>query len=134
MTESDMHGFVKGSPRLLPRLEGLLVLIAATLAFGSLEQSWWLYAALFLVPDISFAGYLAGKRFGAGCYNAAHSYLLPLMVLCGSSVALWPLGLAIAAIWIAHIGFDRALGYGLKYSAGFHYTHLGRIGRNQAAG
>jgi len=28
----------------------------------------------------------------------------------------------------AHIGFDRALGYGLKYSKGFGYTHLGRIG------
>ena len=32
-------------------------------------------------------------------------------------------------IWLAHIGFDRALGYGLKYSAGFGFTHLGRIGK-----
>ena len=32
-------------------------------------------------------------------------------------------------IWCAHIGFDRALGYGLKSAAGFEFTHLGRIGR-----
>ena len=40
-----------------------------------------------------------------------------------------PLILSIAMIWLAHIGIDRALGYGLKYEAGFGFTHLGRIGR-----
>jgi Domain of unknown function (DUF4260) len=30
---------------------------------------------------------------------------------------------------IAHIGFDRMLGYGLKYASGFGDTHLSRIGR-----
>jgi len=39
-----------------------------------------------------------------------------------------PLTLSIALIWLAHIGIDRALGYGLKYETGFTYTHLGRIG------
>ena len=37
--------------------------------------------------------------------------------------------LSIAMIWLAHIGFDRALGYGLKYATGFGFTHLGRIGK-----
>jgi Domain of unknown function (DUF4260) len=32
-------------------------------------------------------------------------------------------------IWLAHCGIDRALGYGLKYQAGFGFTHLGRVGR-----
>ena len=41
-----------------------------------------------------------------------------------------PLTLSIAMIWLAHIGIDRALGYGLKYSAGFGFTHLGRIGKD----
>jgi len=36
---------------------------------------------------------------------------------------------AISIIWIAHIGFDRSLGYGLKYADGFGYTHLGLIGK-----
>jgi hypothetical protein len=31
-------------------------------------------------------------------------------------------------IWIAHIGFDRLMGYGLKIGPGFKDTHLGRIG------
>jgi hypothetical protein len=43
-----------------------------------------------------------------------------------------PLTLSIAMIWLAHIGIDRALGYGLKYSAGFGFTHLGRIGKEAA--
>ena len=40
-----------------------------------------------------------------------------------------PLVLSVAIIWLAHIGFDRALGYGLKYASGFGFTHLGRIGK-----
>ena len=28
-------------------------------------------------------------------------------------------------IWVNHIGVDRLLGYGLKYSNGFGWTHLG---------
>jgi hypothetical protein len=39
-----------------------------------------------------------------------------------------PLPFALALIWLAHAGFDRALGYGLKYASGFRDTHLGRIG------
>jgi CheY-like chemotaxis protein len=39
-----------------------------------------------------------------------------------------PMLLAVGLVWCAHIGFDRLLGYGLKYGAGFAYTHLGRIG------
>jgi hypothetical protein len=41
--------------------------------------------------------------------------------------------LSLALIWLAHIGFDRALGYGLKYAAGFGFTHLGRIGKEARA-
>ena len=41
---------------------------------------------------------------------------------------------AVMAAWIVGaglllIGIDRALGYGLKYTAGFGLTHLGRIGK-----
>lgn len=28
---------------------------------------------------------------------------------------------------VVHIGFDRALGYGLKYPTGFKDTHLQRV-------
>ena len=42
------------------------------------------------------------------------------------------LQLALALIWLAHIGFDRLLGYGLKSTEGFGFTHLGRIGKEKA--
>jgi hypothetical protein len=38
--------------------------------------------------------------------------------------------LPIALIWTAHISFDRALGYGLKYFSAFGDTHLGQLRRN----
>jgi uncharacterized protein DUF4260 len=121
-------GAVTGGLRTLLRLEGLTLLAGMTLLYAVWGGSWWIYALLFLVPDLSFAAYLAGPKAGAIGYNAAHSYMAPvtLMVL-GFGMAS-PLTLSIALIWLAHIGFDRALGYGLKYSAGFGFTHLGRIG------
>jgi hypothetical protein len=45
----------------------------------------------------------------------------------------WQVGLVIALIWLAHIGLDRALGYGLKLTTAFGETHLGRIGRRSVA-
>ena len=120
-------------PRLLLRLEGLALFILATWAFAYTDTSWWLYAVLFFSPDLSFAGYLAGPRLGALAYNALHATLGPA-VLVGLGLFLESsMLLGLAAIWAAHIGFDRMLGYGLKYSSGFNDTHLGRIGR-QAAG
>jgi hypothetical protein len=44
-----------------------------------------------------------------------------------------PLQLA-ASILIAHVGMDRALGYGLKLPSAFQDTHLGRIGRKAQRG
>ncbi|KKB35215.1 hypothetical protein QY97_01956 [Bacillus thermotolerans] len=35
--------------------------------------------------------------------------------------------LAVGLIWSAHIGMDRAIGYGLKYSTHFKDTHLNRV-------
>ena len=62
-------------------------------------------------------------------YNAAHAYLAPMVLMTIGFAGAEPLVLSIAMIWLAHIGIDRALGYGLKYTAGFGFTHLGRIGR-----
>ena len=35
--------------------------------------------------------------------------------------------LAVGLVWLAHIGIDRALGYGLKYPTHFEDTHLQRV-------
>ena len=124
-------GAVNGAVRVWLRLEGFAFLVFAVYLYSSGGHSWLLFAALFLVPDISLAGYMAGPRVGAAVYNVAHSYAGPLVL----TIALLASGMTLIAalIWGAHVGFDRALGYGLKYPTAFGDTHLGRIGgRNQA--
>jgi hypothetical protein len=104
----------------------LALAAAATAAYAHAGFSWGLFAALFLAPDLSFAAYWLGPKWGAAAYNLVHSTIAPL-ALGGLGLALGAaLFQAIALIALAHIGFDRALGYGLKYSAGFGATHLGR--------
>jgi hypothetical protein len=120
------EGFVHGVPKLLLRLEGAAVLAAAAIAYSQIGGGWGLFALLFLVPDLSMLGYLAGPRSGAAVYNFGHSYLAPGALGAAGLLAGMPMLLSIALIWVAHIGFDRALGYGLKYATAFKHTHLGR--------
>jgi hypothetical protein len=87
-------------------------------------------AAALLVPDISLAGYLGGPKVGAAIYNSAHWYGGPLLVW----LLVPAVPIAVPLIWAAHIGMDRMVGYGLKYPADFHDTHLGRLGVRDAAG
>ena len=115
--------------RLILRAEGAALALAAIAGFAWTGQSWWLFAALILVPDVAIAGYLAGPRIGALIYNIAHTTIWPLALAVSGAVGAMPLALAIAFIWLAHIGIDRALGYGLKEPTDFRDTHLGRIGR-----
>lgn len=122
------RGYIEGAPRVFLRLESAAVAIVAILAYRQLGQPWWLFAALILVPDLSMLGYLAGPRLGACCYNAMHFYLGPSILAGFGIVTGSTLFDSVACIWIAHIGIDRLLGYGLKYPEGFAFTHLGRIG------
>jgi hypothetical protein len=109
-------------------MEGAALLLSALLGYSWCGQPWWLLAALILVPDASMLGYLASPRAGAAIYNAAHSTIAPLLLLSGSVLLDDRATSGLALIWLAHIGFDRALGYGLKYVSGFSDTHLGRLG------
>lgn len=127
-----MPGSATGSVRLLLRLEGLCVFVVALFAYSRWGLGWGTFALYFLVPDASFLGYLAGSRVGAFAYNLAHSYLGAITCLMAGLLLPAPAALGAGIIWCAHIGFDRALGYGLKYGQGFGYTHLGRIGSRHA--
>jgi hypothetical protein len=113
------------------RVEGLALGLLCVWLYSFQQQPWWLFALLFLAPDLSMLGYLAGPRMGALTYNVVHSWaLVAILALAGSY--LWggnSLLLPLAFILGAHIGFDRALGYGLKLATGFHDTDLGRIGK-----
>jgi len=121
---------IAGGVRIILRLEGLALLTAALLLYRNTHASWLVFAGLFLLPDISFAGYLFGPRVGALAYNTAHSTLGPLILAALALAYPSPHSLPIALVWLAHVGFDRALGYGLKKTTGFRDTHLGRIGNS----
>lgn len=124
-----MTGTANGGLRILLRLEGLCVLLASAWAYAQHGAGWGVFALCFLLPDLSLLGYLAGPRVGAAAYNIAHSYTGAVLTLAAGALLASPVALAAGLIWTAHIGFDRALCYGLKYAAGFHLTHLGPIGR-----
>ncbi len=113
----------------LLRAEGAGEFLVLLLLYARVGESWWLFGLLFLAPDLGFLGYLAGPRAGAAVYNALHVLVAPAALGLASVAAGWPIGVALALIWAAHIQIDRALGYGLKYPSGFGDTHLGQIGR-----
>ncbi|KPZ25295.1 MULTISPECIES: DUF4260 family protein [Pseudomonas syringae group] len=73
--------------------------------------------------------YALGPRVGAYCYNTLHLYASGAALLAAGMIWSTPELGAIGALWLAHAGFDRMLGYGLKLPQGFTYTHLGKIGR-----
>lgn len=129
MPAATQTGCVTGGVKTLLRLEGLAVLTAAVFLYWHAAFSWTQFAVLFLAPDLSFTGYLFGRDAGAAAFNAAHSTNGALGLAVAAVALNQPALIAVALIWLAHIGFDRALGYGLKYGAGFGFTHLGRIGR-----
>lgn len=113
---------------ILLRLEGFAAFAAGIAGYALLADGWLMLAVLALAPDLAMAGYLLGPRAGALAYNAAHTYLGPAL-LAAATWFLAPALLPAACVWVAHIGIDRALGYGLKSSTGFGVTHLGRIGK-----
>ena len=120
----DASGTVQGSPLWILRGEGAAVLLGAVLLYASAGFGWWQFAILFLVPDLSMLGYLSNKCDGAITYNLGHNYLLPAVLLLIGEVVSSEQMLACSLIWIAHVGFDRMLGYGLKYQSAFKHTHL----------
>lgn len=123
----------EGGVKTLLQIEGLAVLAASAGLYQQISGDWKLFAILILAPDASFLGYLFGRRVGALAYNTAHAMIGPLLLAGWGVAAGQHLALAISLIWMAHIGFDRAIGAGLKYATGFGDTHLGRIGRAKAA-
>ena len=82
---------------------------------------------LFLAPDLIMLGYLLNVKVGAAAYNLVHTVTLPLALLVASLILAAPGWIPYALIWLAHIGFDRALGFGLKYPTSFNDTHLQHV-------
>jgi len=109
------------------RLEGLAAAALSIVFYARSGASWWLFAALWLAPDLSLLGYLAGPRLGARIYNAIHSYVTPATLAVTALLLQSPAMLPYALVWMNHIAVDRLLGFGLKYPDGSGWTHLGRL-------
>lgn len=117
--------------RYILQLEGAAIFGLALVVYASLGGSWWLFAALILAPDLSMIGYAFGLKIGAFCYNLAHNYVLPGILAVTGIYLNDNLFINIAIIWFGHIGMDRMIGYGLKYSSGFKHTHFSKLAEPQ---
>src|SRR5262245_38748836 len=118
-------GMTYGAVRSWLRLEGAAAFVAGLGLFGASGGNWLFIVPLLLLPDLSAIGYLAGPRVGAVTYNLVHNWVPGIAVL---GLGIWldsPALLLAASILIAHVGMDRAVGYGLKLPGSFHQTHLG---------
>jgi hypothetical protein len=123
------NGTVLGAPRWWLRVEGATLVVGALIAYSTTDRAWWLVPLTLLLPDVTMIGYLRGTRIGAYLYNLGHSTPLPAAVV---GIGWWQdksLLVALGLVWLAHIGLDRLVGYGLKYDDHFQHTHLGRLGR-----
>ena len=127
MMQETRPSAVTGTPRTILCAEGGVIAAAALIFAFSTGLSWWLLVILILAPDLSMLGYLKSARVGTWAYNLAHTYVVPVLLLIIAWQITAPVLTHVALIWIAHIGFDRLIGYGLKYETAFRHTHLSRL-------
>lgn len=118
------YGYVWGLPKMLLRIEALLLFAASIIVFALQGLDWWIYPLLVLLPDVFMVGYLKSTKLGAIVYNIGHSTPVPAILLGLGLLDTNSWLIALAAIWFGHIGWDRLLGYGLKYNDSFKHTHL----------
>lgn len=102
--------------------------VLSAILYAQTGASWWLFAALWLAPDLSMLAYLGRPCRASRIYNAFHTYVLPITLGITAQLTHNTALVAIALIWVNHIAIDRLLGYGLKYPDGFAWTHLGGLG------
>jgi len=115
--------------RYIQRTEGLALLVIVLYAYYRAHGNWLLFAILLFGVDISMLGYLKSPRLGAITYNLGHSAILPGLLVLSAYVNDWRIAFLLGLVWLAHVGMDRMLGYGLKYPDSFQHTHLGWIGK-----
>jgi hypothetical protein len=114
-------------PGFLLRAEGAALFVLSLFLYHFAGAGWRTFLLLFLWPDLFMLGYIWNARIGSSFYNLVHTEILP-MALAGFAFSGHRLPwLSFALIWLAHIGLDRALAFGLKYPTAFKDTHLQRI-------
>lgn len=114
-------------PGVLLRLESAAVFLAVLYFYHAIGASWGLLLVLFLWPDLAMLGYLVSVSLGSRLYNLAHFSALPVFLLAASYTQHRTGLITFALIWLSHLEFDRALGFGLKFPTAFKDTHLQRV-------
>ncbi|MDR9418703.1 DUF4260 domain-containing protein [Gracilimonas sp.] len=110
-------------------LEEIVLFIGSFLLFGlATDFSWWIFALLFFLPDISFAAYLINTKVGSWIYNICHHKGIMIVLILTGYFAEMEWILAVGIVFLGHAAFDRVFGYGLKFPDEFKRTHLGKIG------
>lgn len=104
------------------------LMVIAALHYQSVNMPWWAWLLLFFAPDLGMVGYLFNPSAGAITYNLLHHKLIAIVLIAAGYFLNQPMFLVAGLIIYGHSSFDRALGYGLKYSDAFKHTHLGWIG------
>jgi hypothetical protein len=114
----------------LKRLSYLILgLVAGGLAIAVVvtqHTSWWQLVVFAIAPDVTLL-FGAGPGLERGqlhpravpFYNAVHRFWAPAVLVAVTAVLLSPGWLAGGLAWIAHIAFDRSLGFGLRTQEGF---------------
>lgn len=125
---------MKRLPIWFERTENLAIAATVVVVFVRLHFSWWWLPVFFMAFDLSAAGYLVDNRVGGVCYNLAHAYIGPAVLLLSYVVSATRWCAFVGLLWAFHIAVDRVLGYGLKFASSFQHTHLGTIGRKAPTG
>jgi hypothetical protein len=114
-------------PRRLLQAEGVAVFAAALALYIDADFSILALALLFLAPDLAFIAFLIDPRAGAIVYDLVHVEVWPVLLGAYGALAGEQLAVQIALIWLAHLGLDRAVGYGLRYPDAPGESHLDRV-------
>jgi hypothetical protein len=114
-------------PEAYQRIGAAFVFLACVYFYHYLHFNFWWFVLFLFAIDIFMLGYLISPKIGAHLYNVGHSTIIPALLLVFGAAYVNNYLLAAGIIWLAHVGWDRAFGYGLKFNDGFKHTHLGNL-------
>ena len=105
---------------------GLAAAGAAVATVVTQHATWWQLAVFAIAPDLALlAGMSSGLQRGqlhpraVPFYNAVHRLWAPAVLVVVALAVRQPSWVAGGLAWIAHVGIDRSLGFGLRTRDGF---------------